>query len=512
MTEALAAPRGAADPPPPAAATWRWALGLTLALTLVRLWALQASPLQLFPDEAQYWVWSRDLAFGYFSKPPLVAWIIRLTTSAFGDAEPFVRLAAPLFHAAAGLLIYGAGRRLYGAASGLAALLIYQLMPAVQLGSFVISTDTPLCAFLALALWLYVELPMANGPARPLIAAGFGLALGLAFLAKYAALYALIAVVVRLGLSREARRAWTWGSALAAGLAFAAVAAPNLAWNAVHGFATVAHTAASARSAHARLFNIAGLGDFVAGQFGVFGPVPFLVLIGGAVVLARRRGLRQADLLLLCWVLPPLLIIAAVAFVSRAYANWAVAAYVPGSILAAAWLVRWRARRLLAGTVVVQALVAAGFLAGVVRPQLADRVGAGEALSRLRGWRELTQQMVARGRAEAMAAPLTAVAVDERFMFNEAAYYGRDYFGRDGPPLRAWIDAGKARSQAEMSAPLTPAEGGRVLVGSLGGWRDRIIGGQFAHTENLEVTSAFLDARRSRRLDLFVGEGFRPPR
>ena len=27
----------------------------------------------LLPDEAQYWSWSRHLAFGYFSKPPIIA-------------------------------------------------------------------------------------------------------------------------------------------------------------------------------------------------------------------------------------------------------------------------------------------------------------------------------------------------------------------------------------------------------------------------------------------------------
>ena len=33
---------------------------------------------ELYPDEAQYWLWSRTLDFGYFSKPPMVAWTIRL--------------------------------------------------------------------------------------------------------------------------------------------------------------------------------------------------------------------------------------------------------------------------------------------------------------------------------------------------------------------------------------------------------------------------------------------------
>ena len=91
---------------------WEWAIGLTLLVTALRLVAVRLSPLQLYADEAQYWVWSQHLAFGYFTKPPLVAWLIRLTTL-MGDAEPLVRLSSPLLHAAAGIFIFLAANRLY---------------------------------------------------------------------------------------------------------------------------------------------------------------------------------------------------------------------------------------------------------------------------------------------------------------------------------------------------------------------------------------------------------------
>jgi 4-amino-4-deoxy-L-arabinose transferase-like glycosyltransferase len=59
-------------------------------LTVLRV-ALFVTPFELYPDEAQYWLWSRDLAFGYFSKPPMIAWLIWATTGVGGDAEPWVR-------------------------------------------------------------------------------------------------------------------------------------------------------------------------------------------------------------------------------------------------------------------------------------------------------------------------------------------------------------------------------------------------------------------------------------
>ena len=75
-----------------------------LAITGLRLLWLALQPADLYPDEAQYWIWSQQLAFGYYSKPPLVAWLIRLTTGLFGDSEFAIRLSAPLLHAHRGCL------------------------------------------------------------------------------------------------------------------------------------------------------------------------------------------------------------------------------------------------------------------------------------------------------------------------------------------------------------------------------------------------------------------------
>src|SRR5678815_6087713 len=66
----------------------RAAVLLTAGLALARLVALFRTPLELYPDEAQYWLWSRTLDFGYYSKPPVIAWAIWATTRLGGDAEP----------------------------------------------------------------------------------------------------------------------------------------------------------------------------------------------------------------------------------------------------------------------------------------------------------------------------------------------------------------------------------------------------------------------------------------
>lgn len=489
---------------------WRTVLMITLALTAVRMVALFATPLELYPDEAQYWLWSRTLDWGYYSKPPVVAWLIWATTSIGGDTEPWVRFSAPLLHAATTFCVFAIGRRLYDSSTGFAAAVLYLLMPAVQLSSLVAATDAPLLLFLALALLAYVEMPAADARRRIWLAAGFGAALGMGFLSKYAAVYGLIGVALHLALSPDARRAWTATSALAAIIALLAILAPNLAWNAAHGFSTVQHTAANANWSGRELFNLAELGDFVVSQFGVFGPIPFAVLLGGTIVLALRRRLTAADVLLLCFALPAILIVTGQAFISRANANWSGAGYVPGVILAAAWLTRWRARWWLVAALALQGAVAAVFLACVLNPGFADRVGLSNAFKRAKGWEQMTQAIAERALREP-ARSLSAVAVNDRFLFNAAAYYGRDYFGKGGePPLKMWVREAHAQNQAEAVAPLTAADGARVLAVSL----ERVyldeMKGDFRAVSGDEIVSVWLDRKRKRKAALFVAEGFAP--
>ena len=72
---------------------------LTLFLiTLIRIYSLLVSPIELSVDEAQYWHWSQNLDFGYFTKPPFIAWTIGLSTKIFGNEEWAVRLFSPIIH------------------------------------------------------------------------------------------------------------------------------------------------------------------------------------------------------------------------------------------------------------------------------------------------------------------------------------------------------------------------------------------------------------------------------
>src|SRR5207244_1503678 len=71
--------------------SWLWTLlifGLILGSAALRLAYLAYDcPLDLAPDEAHYWDWSRHLDWSYYSKGPLVAYLIRAATLLAGDAQ-----------------------------------------------------------------------------------------------------------------------------------------------------------------------------------------------------------------------------------------------------------------------------------------------------------------------------------------------------------------------------------------------------------------------------------------
>src|SRR5262245_24459938 len=122
-------------------------IAVLLALTAVRLIALAWSEVDLFFDESQYWAWSRELAFGYFSKPPLLAWVIAGAEAVCGSTEACIRAPAPVFYLATSLVSYAIARALYDETTAFWAALLMAFGTGVAFSSRIISTDVPLLLF-----------------------------------------------------------------------------------------------------------------------------------------------------------------------------------------------------------------------------------------------------------------------------------------------------------------------------------------------------------------------------
>ena len=305
-------------------------------ITGVRLAWLAVQPADLYPDEAQYWFWAKHLAWGYYSKPPLVAWLIALTTRLFGDSEFAVRLSAPLLHALTAIFIYAIGARLYGARTGFWSAIVYATLPGVSVSGFIISTDAALLPCWAAALYAFIRARGEDGW-RWWIAAG--IAIGIGLLAKYAMAYWILSSLGFVLVSRSERRHLP-GLLAAIGIALV-IYSPNFWWNWANGFVSYLHTRDNAGLGTSIFHPIAFL-EFFGSQFAVFGPLLFAGLIALA---AQRRVLAEPRARLLAvFALPTLAMMLVVSLLSRAQPNWAAPAYVSATVLVTAWTLQqgWR--------------------------------------------------------------------------------------------------------------------------------------------------------------------------
>src|SRR5690606_4041263 len=110
-------------------------IAVLCGLLAIRIVALTFNATDLFFDEAQYWSWSLEPAFGYYSKPPLIAWMIWAATEVCGHSELCIRLPSPLIHSATALVIYGVAARLYDRRVGFWSAVVFATLPGISLSS-----------------------------------------------------------------------------------------------------------------------------------------------------------------------------------------------------------------------------------------------------------------------------------------------------------------------------------------------------------------------------------------
>lgn len=425
--------------------TRRLAIAL-VALLALRLAGVLWSGLGLYLDEAQYWLWSRHLAFGYFSKPGMIAWLIAGTTAVCGDGVACVRLSAPFIHIGTSVLVWLLGRRLYGGAVGAFAGLGYALMPAVAFSSLIISTDVPLLFFWTAGLigaWRLAERPAA-GPALT-----FGLAIAFGLNAKYAMIYLPVLVLVWLAATPGRRNrlgsGWLWLALVIGALGFV----PNLIWNAQHGFVTFAHTGGNVGFGHMRL-SPGNPFAFLASQFAIAGPV----LVGAALLMPFRRSASAtplADRFLLFTSLPVILGVAANSLTGSMNANWAATAFPGLTVAATAFLIRGGHRRWLAASLAIGLAASLAIPAGVIAFRFVDPPPSLGQARRMVNWQEWGSAVAAAARPTGIATLITA----GRALSAQSVYVLRD----SGLEVRALKAKGAPpHDHFEMTAPWSPGD------------------------------------------------------
>jgi 4-amino-4-deoxy-L-arabinose transferase-like glycosyltransferase len=202
------------------------ALLAVVLVTFFRLWYVPY--VDLVPDEAYFWVWSKHFALSYRDKGPLVAWTIAVGTHLFGDTVFGVRFFAVLLSAGTAFQLFRLGERLYDARTALWCVGVAGIIPIFAVGSILMTID-PLSVFFwawgANLSWSAFE----TGKMRYWVL--LGLAIGVGFLAKFINAVQLVGVALFLYWSKPHRHFLFSRQSLATLFAFGVSSFPVFWWN-----------------------------------------------------------------------------------------------------------------------------------------------------------------------------------------------------------------------------------------------------------------------------------------
>lgn len=427
---------------------------LIAAATVAHLVQLSLFSFPLFGDEAQYWTWAQQPDFGYYSKPPVVAWSIAVTTGVFGDSEFAIRLPSLLFHAVIAWGMYLLGRDMFNARVGFWSAVVWLTLPAVTVSTVAVSTDPPMLTAWVFCLWAFYRATQDPGKGWRWWALA-GVMGGVGMMSKYPMIALPTGFVIYLFFSRQTRQSLNWVGFFGAAVIALAVFTPNILWNAQHGFVSLLHLGENANVGGA-LFNIDELGEFWAGQAGVFGPALFVLFVW-LVITARRVAQDDRYLLLLCVALPIFVVISAQGFLSRANANWASPTYIGATVLVVAWALEQGKPRWITWSVmghVTLAVIMTGLAVLSARDMVALSKGV-DPFRRLKSWDTAAQEIAAAGALD-RTLPLV---FDHRITLAHVLYYGQP----DNPVMK-WNPDPYVNDHYELTTQLTPAETPDVLL------------------------------------------------
>ncbi len=431
----------------------RLLLGLFLIGLLVVIRSLSGfiAPVPLQVDEAQYLGWAALPAFGYFSKPPLIAWVLGVNASAcslvgIDTIEGCARMSQAFALGCAALFAGLASYQLFqNKRIALVTMALLATSPLFGFYSLYATTDAWLLMWWTIALWALIN-ASSFGSGQLIYWLICGMAVGFGLLSKYSMGVFVVSAFIWTLLER---RLFTIGPWLAAVVGFL-VFLPNLLWNVETNFPTFSH--------HLEISQVEQLGEsvwtfgggllslveFLASQFVLIGPFALLAvlfflprhLVTGSAAAGSRLNL------LLIFALPMLALISVQAFSSRAHANWAAPALVSLAMLAAyLWFAPSRydlngrlARPFFWLSIVFGLSFSVLLIVGPKWIFHSDRAPEVRAIEKLRGWREAAQWAMSTSEKQGLP-----IVTDDRRLLAAISGYAVNR-PKDAAPIRLFAE------------------------------------------------------------------------
>jgi 4-amino-4-deoxy-L-arabinose transferase-like glycosyltransferase len=435
-----------------------WVRRFFILLGLVLVWRIiyiALVPLDLTPDESYYWDWSRRLDWGYFSKPPMVAWINALSTGLLGAHTFVVRLPAAILSCVAVLGVFLLGRAMFDARTGFWAAVLSLAGPGSAALGFIMTIDAPLMACWSMGLYfLWRNIQEDKFFSRWTLP--LGITMGLGMLSKEMMLtFPLIMILTLLvtpGFRRNLARPWPW---IAAVLALAMIT-PTILWNLRQGWITATHSASHISSPSGSFFDfLVTFPEFMGSQLLIISPLTFLLYAVLAVsMITGFRALAPEQRFLFMFSVPALAVFTLLSFHQGINPNWPAVFYPSGMILLAAWGCAGfdlrpgvdDLRRFFIPAVKVGAGFAVLTYALPLLIQVLSLTGTGiDPTSRLQGWKELGTNADQVMQGVPRPDKTLVIAAERRQLPSSLAFYMQDQ-----PVVYRWTSSDRISSQYEL--------------------------------------------------------------
>ncbi|UYQ92501.1 glycosyltransferase family 39 protein [Chitinophaga horti] len=274
----------------------------------------------LMDDEAYYWVYSRNLSWGYFDHPPMIALLIKLGYAVFHN-ELGVRIGMVVLNVLTLMLVDDMLRP----KNNRVFYLIMGAMGAMQLGGMLAVPDVPLIFFATLYFRIYKDFLEKQDWQNTIL---LGLSMALMFYSKYhGVLLVFFTVLSNVSLLKVTRY-------YIACIITTVLFLPHIYWQYTHHFPSLQYHLVE-RNADAYQLNYSI--EYIIGQLLLFGPLMGWLLLYYAFSSPVQRTFERTLKFCLTGVLVFFLIST---FKGRVEANWTVMVFTPLVILAHQSIIR----------------------------------------------------------------------------------------------------------------------------------------------------------------------------
>jgi len=369
-----------------------------LILSLFRIYFILHGPVDLSPDEAHYWEWSRRLDLSYYSKGPAIAYLIALSTWIFGDNPFGVRILAVVCSFLSSIFIYKIGEKLFNEKTGYLSGIFFQLIPLFATFGVLFTIDSPFILFWIVSMYLF--LLAIDG--RRVYWIFLGLFIGLGLLTKYTmAFFYLSMFTYLLSMKKKDITKLPMSLLSLCILISLIVFSPVLIWNAQHGWVTLKHTAGQAHVYDGLKISLKYLFEFIGSQLAVVTPLIFILglyfIFNPSFFELKPHNFRtgffrqyffkmtQTQWFMISFSMPVFVFFLLKSIQGKVQANWAMPAYVVFVIAIASAF----ERKILKKFVYLAIIVAVAFTFinyAIAYLNLPAKI---DPSSRLKGWKEL---------------------------------------------------------------------------------------------------------------------------